>query len=232
MKQINTNKKQKGFSILAVILVIVAVIVAIGVWALSGQTNTSSTGQSTNDIQSAAIINDGASIKLAFDTLITNGTSANNITFMPNISSSTNMLDPMNGIKVPIANKKALFDDQPVNPPYGLWIYNNNFKGNSIGDITKPSKVILLTGIKDSVCSRINQTLHGSTDVPPAGFPIMETAITGASLINPNSVTEINLNTSPYAAPTAGWTAGCVATSNNDTKFSNFNVYYNILKIN
>lgn len=41
IKQINTNKKRKGFSILAVILVILAVIVAIGVLALSGQTNTS-----------------------------------------------------------------------------------------------------------------------------------------------------------------------------------------------
>ena len=75
---------QKGFSILAVILVIVAVVVGIGVWAFSGQTNTTNNSNNTVDVALAAFLQDSVAIKLSYDQLIINGANPNNIVFLPN----------------------------------------------------------------------------------------------------------------------------------------------------
>lgn len=160
MNQFNTNK-QKGFSILAVILVIVAVIVAIGVWALSGQTNTSSSGNKTNDIKAAAIINDGAAIKLAFDTLVINGSNANSITLIPNTASTPaipNLADPTNGIQITKLNSKFL-NDNPA-PNAGLWMLK------TIDYTTFVSQVVMISGLNEDICKRINFQLHGVSAIP------------------------------------------------------------------
>lgn len=214
-------KQQQGFSILAVILVIVAVIVAIGVWALSGQTNTSNSSNSSADIQAASIVNDGGSIKLAFDTLIINGTSAANITFIPNTAGTGNMLDPTTGIQSPKPNSNAIRTGATV--PDGLWVYNPTaFKGATVGT-TAADQAIVLSGIKDSVCSRINNTLYGSTVLPVLSAAAPVTSATAAA---PTTAAAIDLS-SIAATPPTGWTSGCIATGTADSNF-----YFRILKAN
>lgn len=196
MQQINL-KKQTGFSILAVILVIVAVIVAIGVWALSGQTNTSNLGNSTSDIQAASIINDSSSMKLAFDSLIVNGYSASSIVFLPNTASTgtaPNMLEPTNGVQVPKPNTKAIKAGSIA--PEGIWVYNpTGFKLVSLGGSTAAEQILLLAGVKKDVCERINNTLHGSTTIPNVALTATSDAfVTGATESSPTSTKLISIS--------------------------------------
>lgn len=226
MKYIYKNKKQKGFSILAVILVIVAVIVVIGVWALSGQANVESTSEkSTSDVQANIIINDSSSIKLAFDNLIINGISSDNITFLPNLSSSTNMLDPITGIQTPMVNRNSIKNGALSNE--GFWTYiPKYFQGQAIGSLGAGSydQTILLSGVKHKVCETINQTIHGSTFIPKSVASTTGALTLGATTANPNSIIPIPLTQSPDNM--VGWMSGCVTTAAGGDD----NFYFRILR--
>ena len=221
MKKLN-YKKQQGFSILAVILVIVAVIVAIGVWALSGQTNTSNSGNSTSDIQASSIVNDASSIKLAFDSLLINGANSANIVFVPNQPSTgsvPNMLDPSNGIQYPKPNSNAI--KATPDATQGIWVYNSTtFKGSSVGT-TAADQTIVLAGLKDIVCQRINNTLYGLAVTP---VTTVTTPTLGATATAPTTTAAIDLSTVTAAN---GWSSGCISTGTADSNF-----YFRILRAN
>lgn len=148
-------KRKNGFSILAIILVIITVIVAIGIWAGS------------NSVMASSIVNDSSSIKLAYDSLVIQG--ASNIIFMPNVASNgstSNILDPLNGIETPRPSAKAINTDLGGDPT-GIWVLNKNF--GSMLSPSNPDAAIVLSGIKDSVCKSINKTLYGSETIPEYG---------------------------------------------------------------
>lgn len=221
MKTIKTNS-QAGFSILAVILVIVAVIVAIGVWALSGQTNTSTSGNSSADIQAASIANDASAIKLAFDTMVINGASPDNIIFKPNDTSSNNVLSIANLGQLPRPNSNAIRQDAVA--PDGVWTYSKNVAASSIGT-SAPDFVILLSGVKDSVCQRINNSLYGDPTIPTyTGIAISDGFTSGSSTLNPN--TTVALDFEGHGLPSLGWGSGCFKPSGK----TDHNVYFRVLK--
>lgn len=213
------NNKQKGFSILAVILVIVAVIVAIGIWSLSGQTNSSLASNNSTDIQASTIINDANSIKSSFDNItITEqknlytqigSTISANIVFLPNTSSvpgALNVYDPVKGIAPITPNKKSLRENAV--DPEGIWThFQARFIG--VGSLSGLDNSVGLVGIKDSVCKRINYNLHGSELIPtvPSGINIGADFLAGSSLANPNSSKFLNLTT---LTPITGWNSGCI----------------------
>lgn len=146
-------KRKNGFSILAVILVIVAVIVAIGIWALSGQSNTSNTSKLSGDIAIEGMLNDAVAIK-----------------------SSIELYKIANGAKAPLINSSYIFERPKVNPKLirvdatpqeGVWTMNfNNFYASYVGDNAKPDVTILLGGITDEVCKKINLKLQGKSVLP------------------------------------------------------------------
>ena len=225
MKRINSNKQQ-GFSILAVILVIVAVIVAIGVWALSGQTNTSSSGNSTSDIQASSLVNDSGALKLAYDTLVINGSSASSIVFVPNTASTPgapNVLDPVNGVQLPKPNANAI--KVGAGATEGIWVFNKTgFVGNGVGTASA-DPVVLVAGIKKTVCERVNNTLYGSTTIPVSTLATSAAATTGALSTSPTSTAAVDISA---VAAAAGWTSGCFTT----VAGGEDNVYFRVLKQN
>lgn len=227
MNILNLQQKQKGFSILAVILVIVAVIVAIGVWSLSGQTNTSNASNSSSDILASSIANDGASIKLAFDTLVINGASPTSIVFIPPTTATTapNMLDVVAGIQLPKPNAKTVRQGSTV--PEGMWIYApNTFSAKTIGS-SSIDKLIVIAGVKDSVCQRINNTLYGSTTIPPSGITDVNALFSDVTAANPTTMaSSFSLATSTTTAD--GWTSGCLSTGGIADK----NLYFKVLQAN
>ena len=227
MKKIN-YKKQQGFSILAVILVIVAVIVAIGVWALSGQSNTSNSSTSTSDIQASAIVNDGASLKLAFETLVINGSSPSTLVFIPNTASTAtapNMLDPTNGVQIPKPNAQAIRANAVA--PEGLWVYNGTtFRGRNVGTNTAADQVLLLAGVKDGICQRINNNLYGASTIPAVTTITTGAAfVTGATATAPTSTTAIDLSANTAVD---GWQHGCISANG----VADNNLYFRVLKPN
>ena len=221
MKTLNIKKKN-GFSILAIILVIVAVIVAIGVWALSGKTNSNNSGEGSNSILASTIVNDGSSIKLAFDTLTIKGVS--NIIFVPNQSGENNVLDPVNGITAYKASAQAINKDQPE--PMGTWVYSKNF-GTTISP-SNPDTAILLSGVKDSICKTINKTLHNVDSIPEYGPATgANFFVAGATIANPNTTTAIDFN-SAVGTRDLTWDTGCIKPPGATDQ----NLFFKVIKIN
>lgn len=228
MKAIKFNQ-QKGFSILAVILVIVAVIVAIGVWALSGQSNVSSTGNGSLDIQASSVINDAMAIQSSYDRLIINGNTFGSIVFMPNIPSTAtdpNMLDPMTGIQVPKVNSNIIRTGAAA--PEGIWIYKMNFAVPPKVGSKRTLPAIMLGGIKDNVCNRINYNLYGITTSPsrPSGSSI-QSFLNGATVQDPNALSSVQLIDEAITG-IDGWTSGCLKSS---LAVADNGIYFKILEI-
>lgn len=153
----NTNiiayKKQSGFSILAVILVIVAVIVAIGIWGLSGQSNINNTSSSAMDIAIEGFINDATAIKSSIEAYrIVNGTEAK-------LDTGTFVFDR------PLVNTKLIRPGATANE--GKWVINpSNFYASYIGDNSNEDITILVGGITDIMCKKINKKLQGVETIP------------------------------------------------------------------
>ncbi|MCU6498205.1 hypothetical protein LPN04_10415 [Rugamonas sp. A1-17] len=217
--------KKNGFSILAVILVIVAVIVAIGVWALSGQANTNDSSKSAT-IAASSIINESASIKLAFDKIIINGDATKqNVIYKPTVQDKANILDPTNGINLSNGGK-GLIDSVSITN----YVYDKNALILGAGSNSKHDAVILLAGVKDAVCKEINAQLNGAalTDTIPTFGPVQDYAgfIAGASATDPN--TSVQLDFSQAAGTNAlNWSnGGCIRGAN---FYDGNNVFYRVL---
>jgi len=214
------KSKQKGNLVVA-ILALVAVIGVISVWLMSGDTNTTSSSNSTADVMGSSIANDGGAIKATFDTLVINGASASSITFIPATAGSNNILDPTNGIQYPVSNPNAFTN---TTFPNGAWIYNGTgFKGNGIGT-SAVDQVALVAGVKDGVCQNINSRAHASTTIPASGLA-SSVFTSGAFAATPTGTGSPDLSA---VAGVAGWVAGCVSTTNGTDN----NVYFRVLKAN
>lgn len=152
MNKINF-KKQSGFSILAVILVIVAVVVAIGVWSLSGQSNISNNSSKSNDIIIEGLINDAAAIKSNIETYRI--TTNNN----KRLDRSTFVFDR------PTVNPKLIRQGATIYE--GKWMINpSNFFASYVGNPSDEDVTILVGGVIDSVCKKINEKLQGVNTIP------------------------------------------------------------------
>lgn len=229
----NINK-QKGFSILTVILVIVAVIVTIGVWALSGESNTSSSKNNVSDIQIAGLINDGLLFKSAFEQLVINGEDQHKIVFIPNTpstSSAPNLLDPITGIQAPKVNPYLIKEGKEIYE--GIWI-KKRLNGKNVGatNVTQApvyqDYAVIIGGIKDDVCQKINLRLHNTLLLPTGvgANPSMKSNINDATVEAPTSIKLLNL---VIMNDPDGWTNGCIGSSTNPI---DNNMYFQLIKIN
>lgn len=217
--------KKNGFSILSVILVIVIVTVSIGAWAMSGENNVDKL-RGNADIIASSVINDGAAFQLSYDRLIANGATPAAIVSMPNVKSTPsapNLLDPDEGLEFKPVNKNMVRAN--ADPLEGLWVYNPTGVALAGVGTAATDPVMLIVGLKDSVCRQINYNLYGSTTIPTFGSPALPNPaqrVAGATITNLKS-------TYTFSGGTArDWTKGCFATP---TK-PDWNFYFHILKVN
>lgn len=213
--------RKTGFSILAVILVIVAVIVAIGLWALSGSSNTSNSSDSATNIAVSSILNDSSAIKLQWDTLLINSADSNKIKFDPTDSTSeNNVFNLNNGIAQPSVNSKVIREGAAS--PEGLWVYSKSLSVNSNAN---PDNVIVLAGIKDTVCKELNKQINNSDTTPVAtSMNFGSSYVLGATKSNPNTAVVVDF---PSVGVTQQWNMGCIAGGTPDS-----NLFYRVLKMN
>lgn len=222
-------RKDSGFTVLSIILIIVAIIVSIGTWSFSGQANTS-TSSSLANVQAESIVKDAANIKLAYDKLILNGANYKNIIFMPNVSSTSsqpNVFDPVDGIAQPKVNKnffsKAADGIYDRGEPYGIWTYSKTFAAPYIGDRLIYDPSILLAGLKDQICQQINLNLYGTTDIPLiSGVAYASNFISGSTINNPNTTIPI---ASIFTPESMYRSQGCIRGN-----IPGENLYYLVLK--
>ena len=208
----NPKQNQHGNIILA-ILALVAIIGVIGAYMMAGNTNTASASASSGSVAGASLMNDGNAMQQTFQNLVMTGSLASSVTFIPNTPGVSNMLDPVNGMQLPIPTISALLT--PVVAPNGEWIYNpTGFVGNGIGSAAA-DPVVYVVGVKDAVCAQIDTKLYGVSVIPSSGIA-PATWTTGATAANPNSTSSINLATAGFGAIAAGWMSGCVGTGVTD----------------
>lgn len=220
------NNKQSGFSILAILLIIVISIVGISIWTMTGQTNINKFSTNITDAQVAAIMNESQAIKQTYDQFIYNGASVNNIVFIPNQPhnpSIYNLLDPKFGVSINLKIDSRILKNN-YSSPVGMWVYNpTGFKGYNVGT-TASDPIILFTGIKLEVCKAINKSIYGNLIVLTTfEYSFSEDIVAGATITNPTSTVSIN---GSYSHFVNNWTKGCFNLSGN----LDDNVYFQVLK--
>lgn len=183
-------KKQTGFSILAVILVIVAVVVAIGIWSLSGQNNTNN--NNNMDLAIEGLLNDSLAIKSKVDSLV--------LEKGPNY----NMRDSGFTYDKPAISRLLIKNNATSSE--GKWIVNpSNFYAFNIGYNANSDATLLIGGINDIACKKINYKIYGSTTVPVISSPSSSNAV-----VDPiTDYFAINYVYLPSYAGLNGWNKGC-----------------------
>lgn len=214
------NKKQKGFSVLAIILTIVAIIIALGVWMISGNSNTTSLGSMSSNVEATNIINQATSLQSAYSILQSKGYTTNNILVIndsqsPDYLKENNIYNPNSSIEVPIISPKAFHAD--LKSTEGYWVFN--FKGINIGgraNSNEPNAVypaVLIAGIKDSVCKSINQSIKNNPTIPEANPGVTGSILTGAGDVTLGATKNLPIsNINIYLDPMGmygKWSKGC-----------------------
>lgn len=230
--------KRNGFSILAVILVIVAAIVAIGIWSLSGQRRISN--DNNIDVQVSALINDSIAIQAAYDNLlIRNGVGSTSITFLPNTASTVaapNILDPVTGIQVPKVNR-SIIRDGTITSVEGIWVFTHLIsQPPGVGSSSELFPIartegLMIAGIKDSVCKHINYKVNNYTGTTPNRNEGTTGSVSlyfgGTTVAKPLSAAVTPIVNGSMSA-IAGWTSGCVKIN---PGVADNGVYFKILQI-
>lgn len=218
--------QKNGFSILAVILVIVVVIVAIGAWGLSGQSNSANNAKNSIDVQAANLLNDGLAFKNTYEKYKLQGVNQNNITYVPNTSNTAttfNLADPTVGISIPTISSQIINSNPTTNE--GYWAYLK-FVATPLGRTMGGNdyeKVMVVGGIKDSVCKRINYSISGNESIINLNGT-SDTLLSGISKTTPNTEDSI------YFPP--GISIGYAGCGGRLAAQPDKNIFYVILQIN
>lgn len=217
------HNKNKGFSILAVILIIAVIIGAIGAWLLSGSNDIAVKNTSSVSAGVSALINDSSNIKNTYDQLILSGVDYTTIIFRPNVASSPgaiNILDSVNGMQYPTVSPSILRYDY-VTPGEGIWIFSKQDFLANLGDTGAADPTIVVNGISDIACNEINKQITGSAFKYNISISNFNTSDASAS--NPNTTAFINFG---FLNSMAGVTMGCASMGSN----SNKNFFFRVLK--
>lgn len=192
----NFNKrKEQGFSILAIILLIVAIIASIGIWTLSGQTNFSDYGNSNKSIYADSLMNDAAVLQDEYNKILIQGGNPRIITDTSSIlyrNSSTYALN----FQKPNIN---IFNNNTSKIDEKIWLLTTimgNKVGSNIGD-----NGFVFVGVKKEICEIINKNLNNTTNIPVSDTHSLVTA--GI----PPSLSALSI---PQTTETEGWLEGCV----------------------
>lgn len=213
------RRNQGGFAVLPLLLLAVIIGGALVAWAATSRSNTSAAQDGNNKVMASSIIDEGKSQEQTFTNLVTNGVVATSITY--DNTSGQGIFDPNVGIIKPIPQGNAMQPAASLGATEGFWVYNKQFKGNGIGTQAGPDYVVTVGGIKNGVCSKINDVLYslGSTTAPPAVAAAESAFVGGATVATPVSTGSPDLSST---AAVLNWPAGCVQTS--DGKYVYFHV--------
>lgn len=198
MKKLN-NKKEQGFSILAVILLIVALIGSIGIWTLSGQTNLSDYGNSNKSVLAASLINDAAVLQDEYNKILIQGGN-------PRVVTDTSSILYRNPLTFSLNFQKPninIFNNGTSNTDEKIWLLTTA-NGNKIGSSSLDNSFVF-GGIKKDICEAINKNLNNTTNIPVSNVSFL---VTGG---NP-ALTSLAI---PQTIETEGWMEGCVKSDTN-----------------
>lgn len=215
MKQFSI-KKQEGFSVLAIILVIVAVIVAIGIWSLSGQNNTSNYSEKGKELVVAALFNDAATLKLEYDSVVIRGQDP--FSALTPEYEGLERVSPNQPfyLKRPV-NPNILIPDDINYPDQRLWMLGS-ITGNNIGT-NATDLALVIVGVKQEFCTQINKTINQTNTIPTVSISPNLVSSGRNPSFNPPDLSSVNA--------VSGWMEGCLGT---DRGVDN-NMFFRIISV-
>ncbi|WP_432263146.1 hypothetical protein [Cupriavidus sp. TMH.W2] len=211
------KSKQKGIAVLPLLLMAVIIGGALVAWAATSRSNTSAATDGNNKVMASSIIDQAKSQEQTFTNLVTNGITPATVTY--DTTTGKGIFDPNVGIIKPIPGGNSM--QTPLGATEGFWTYNTAFKGNGIGTQAGVDYIVTLAGLKNGVCSKVNDVLYALGNVAPPTVALAESAFVGGATNAVPVSTSSGADLSGTAA-VLNWPAGCVQTS--DGKYVYFHV--------
>jgi len=211
------KREQKGIAVLPLLLMAVIIGGALVAWAATSRSNTSSATDGNNKVMASSIIDQAKSQEQTFTNIVTNGIAPTSVTY--DTATGKGIFDPNIGIIKPIPTGNSL--QTPLGSTEGIWVYNTSFKGNGIGTQAGVDYIVTLAGLKNGVCSKVNDVLYATGNVAPPTVSLAESAFVGGATTAVPVSTSAGADLSGTAA-IVNWPAGCVQTT--DGKYVYFHV--------
>lgn len=201
--------RQRGFSILTGFILAIVMFGSLAFFLAGRGINTGFGSTYTNTSKVSALLASASYIATGFDAVTLNGTLPTAVLF--DSTATTGIFNPDSGGASPQPLDPSLFQLRAAGPSMGsldgYFIYRKNgVILNSIGTGTG-EYTIIVSGLKQAICEKINFNLHGSTTIPSSGLNDSVLVGDGTTLITaPTFTGAADLSA---VAGTVAWMNGC-----------------------
>ena len=209
--------RQRGFSILTGFILAIVMFGSLAFF-LAGQGISTTFGSTyTNTSKVASLLTSAGYINTGFAAVTLSGTNPSLVTFDSTLT--TGIFNPNSGGAAQQPLDPALFIDTtlPSAGLHGYWIYRkNDVKLQGIGDpVGTPAEYTMMaSGLKESMCIRINNMLHGDTltsTFTATALTYSEATLVGVAPVTNSTITGVAVDLT--AQGTSGRMNGCYKTS-------------------
>ena len=215
------KQKQAGFIQAALLFGIALMTAVLGGFALANRSPTSQTDTEQAKVNASVILKQASDLRDGVARFASDfGASSVVGTLDFSSTASQGLFDPAARYASPQIMPTTAFaagEDVTIKPPTatsaGHWYINKVTPGNALGSATVDPMVIL-PGLRQDVCGRVNTLLYGAPTIPAAGtdLSVWTTATVDGAISG--------------VAGVAGWPEGCISTS--DSKY----VYFKAIQEN
>jgi hypothetical protein len=201
--------KQGGFSLLTGFILAIIMFGTLAFF-LAGQGINATFGTAySNTSKVAGLLTSAGYINTGFDAVTMGGTAPSAATF--DTTAVTGVFNPTSGGAAPQSLDPTLFARSSTID--GYWVYRkNDVKLQGVGITATADYIMMVSGLKQTICQQINNTLHGTAlNVAPSTLTLFNDALLlGAPTAAVPTVTGLIANLS--ALGTSGWMNGCYIT--------------------
>ena len=208
-KQINVRSREQGFIQAALLFGIALITAVLGGFALANRSPTSQTDAEQAKVNASVILKQASDLRDGVARYAGDfGSSAVLNTLDLSAVANTGLFDPQFRYASPQIMPRATFRDpnstyatikSPSAAAAGHWYINKATAGNILAT-TAADPMVILPGIRQDVCGRVNTLLYGSSAIPTS------TAAVAAWIAGTDGGISSN-------GDVEGWPEGCVATN-------------------
>ncbi|SDG53573.1 MULTISPECIES: hypothetical protein [Thalassobaculum] len=229
MSAVQANHRNAGFGWIAVIMIVLILVVAIGAFFVtSSNSSFSRIHEYLARLNGNSIYSTAGSINSGISFINAQGWGVEDIDFVDTASANTervSLFDPVSGAISEPTMSTGLFITRPTgidSDDWGKWALIGN-TGTGAGTFTVPDVAttapewaIVLTGIKDKYCKSINSDLWGvdeDDDIPVASAVASTTIYTPMQQTTRVQAVTVNLTSASPSGAFDGQSKGCAQTS-------------------
>ncbi len=217
-KQIKRELHQQGFIQAALLFGIALITAVLGGFALANRSPTSQTDAEQAKVNASVILKQASDLRDGVARYASDfGSSAVVNTLDLSSTANTGLFDPQFRYASPQIMPKAVFRDpnssyatikSPSAEAAGHWYINKATAGNILAT-TAADPMVILPGIRQEVCGRVNTLLYGSSAIPTSTAAVADWIAGTDGGISSNGDVE-------------GWPEGCVATNDSTPEYVYF----------